>query len=87
MSFTAVLNQCKVQEIIHSYCTVIKLRSSSSRKYQLVLIAGSSHRGMDQPSQHLQRLKASSPPPLDIYITPYFQLEKAERSVCCSNGT
>lgn len=56
-SFTAVLSRCVAQEIILSYCTVIKLSSSSSRKYQLVLIAGSGHRGMDQPNQHLQLLK------------------------------
>lgn len=57
ISFTAVLSWYIVQEIILRYCTVIKLSSSSSRKYQLVLIAGSGHRGIDQPNQHLQPLK------------------------------
>lgn len=47
---------------------MIKLSSSSSRKYQLILIAGSSHRAMDQPDQHLQPLKYIFFP-LDIYLT------------------
>ena len=55
--FTAVLNLCLVQEIFLSYCTVIKLSSSSSRKYQLISIAGSSRKDVEQPNQHLQPLK------------------------------